>query len=269
MTSFLLKRAQQGFGLIEMMMVVAIIAIMAAVAIPEYGALREKAQKTQGTILMNTLEKQQMAYMAFYDRFATLDELGGWSSISTASASGSSGNSGDGGGAAGNDHARFGRGAEPADEGSPAQPSGGAIKGKGIPAGPVSTPAPSPGQPSPTPDNSPQQAFNYDSIFRATNIATSAVAWYAGSAGTQFGQNDIQTTAIPGTQYCLVQWFLSADKKDVMAYAVKPVKQGASFYSKNTTYHYMALLSKVGHEAGVEALGGDWVTYSGFFGNGF
>ena len=50
------RKAQQGFTLIELMIVVAIIGILAAVAIPAYQNYTAKAQSAEGPTLIDGLK---------------------------------------------------------------------------------------------------------------------------------------------------------------------------------------------------------------------
>lgn len=58
------KRAEKGFTLIELMMAVAIIAIISAIAIPMYQGYIKRAQMTEGVQNLHALEMAQEEYFA-------------------------------------------------------------------------------------------------------------------------------------------------------------------------------------------------------------
>jgi len=68
---------QKGFTLIELMIVVAIIGILAAIAIPNFMNYQCKAKQSEAKSLLGDLRTAQEAYYAEYDTYTTdLDRVG-------------------------------------------------------------------------------------------------------------------------------------------------------------------------------------------------
>jgi prepilin-type N-terminal cleavage/methylation domain-containing protein len=60
---------EKGFTLIELLMVVAIIGIITATAVPAYRTVRQRAVATEATTLLRHLLDAQTAYYLEYDKF--------------------------------------------------------------------------------------------------------------------------------------------------------------------------------------------------------
>jgi prepilin-type N-terminal cleavage/methylation domain-containing protein len=70
-------RRQRGFSLIELLIVVAIVLILAAVAVPKLNQNRMLANETAAVQQIQTIHKAQVQYQSQFNRFATtLVELG-------------------------------------------------------------------------------------------------------------------------------------------------------------------------------------------------
>lgn len=71
------SRRQRGFSLIELLIVIAIILVLAAVAIPKLNSQRMMANETAAVQQIKTLHQAQVQYQTQFGRFATtLAELG-------------------------------------------------------------------------------------------------------------------------------------------------------------------------------------------------
>jgi len=72
----------RGFTLVEMMTVVAIVAILAALSLPAYSKYVERSRRIEGQVLANQVAQAQERHFATYNRYANslvgagLDNLG-------------------------------------------------------------------------------------------------------------------------------------------------------------------------------------------------
>ena len=69
-------REQRGFTLIELMVVVAIIAIIAAFAMPSYLRYGFRARRVDGQELLLRVANAQERYYATHNQYGSLDQLG-------------------------------------------------------------------------------------------------------------------------------------------------------------------------------------------------
>ena len=71
-------RRNEGFTLIELMIVVAIIGILAAIAIPNFLNYQCKAKQSEAKQSLGTIAKSQEAYLAEYDTYADNVDRQAW-----------------------------------------------------------------------------------------------------------------------------------------------------------------------------------------------
>jgi prepilin-type N-terminal cleavage/methylation domain-containing protein len=67
------RRGQAGFTLIELMIVVAIIGILAAVAIPAFADYMKKSKKTEAALQLNKIGKNDKTYFASNSSYVTVN----------------------------------------------------------------------------------------------------------------------------------------------------------------------------------------------------
>src|SRR5271170_6872456 len=77
MQQFRKRRRTRGFSLIELLIVIAIILIILAIAVPKLGSARMNANEMAVIRELQTINTMQVHYMSQFQRFATtLAELG-------------------------------------------------------------------------------------------------------------------------------------------------------------------------------------------------
>jgi prepilin-type N-terminal cleavage/methylation domain-containing protein len=69
------KSHQSGFSLIEALMVVSIVALVAAVAVPSLIGAKDAAEKTAIIVNLRSMHNDQVAYHTTHSRYARLSEL--------------------------------------------------------------------------------------------------------------------------------------------------------------------------------------------------
>lgn len=84
----MMNRQRQGFSLVELMVAVAIIAILAAIAIPQYTRYTFRARRADGQKLLMAIANAEERYYAQQNKYADLKTIGFASTTTATSDSG-------------------------------------------------------------------------------------------------------------------------------------------------------------------------------------
>src|SRR6187455_652447 len=63
----------QGFSIVEMMVVIVIIGILAAIAVPTYSSYIYKSRVAEGTTFLASIKQRQEAYRSEFGRYAAVN----------------------------------------------------------------------------------------------------------------------------------------------------------------------------------------------------
>ena len=78
------KTMRKGFTLVEMMIVIAIIAVLAGVAIPQYGKYVRKSETVEGIRFMKQIVDAQMLYQSTHNAYLAVTDIAGLTTLDVA-----------------------------------------------------------------------------------------------------------------------------------------------------------------------------------------